>query len=67
MTGNFKTKKDSLTAGSICKCVESWTEITSDKWILQTVSNGASTKLEDLASMPLSTAHKTKRLYSDAE
>ena len=45
----------------------SWREITSDKWILQTVSKGASIELEDLASIPLSTAHKTERLYSDSE
>ena len=47
--------------------MESWREITSDKWILQTVSKGASIELEDLASIPLSTAHKTERLYSDSE
>ena len=63
ITENLKTKKDSFTAGSISKCVESWREITSDKWILQTVSKGASTELEDLASVPLSTTHKTERLY----
>ena len=62
---NSKTKKDSFTAGFISKCVESCRETTSDKWILQTVSNGASIELEDLASIPLSTAHKTERLYSD--
>ena len=45
----------------------SWRETTSDKWILQTVSKGSSTDLEDLASIPLCTAHKTERLYSDSE
>ena len=67
ITENLKTKKDSFTAGSISKCVEIWREITPDKWILQTVSKGASTELEDLASIPLSTVHKTERLYSDSE
>ena len=47
--------------------MQSWREIASDKWILQTVSKGASIELEDLASIPLSTAHKTERLYSDSE
>ena len=64
---NLKTTKVSFTAGSISKYMESWREITSDKWILQTVSKGASIELEDLASIPLSTAHKTERLYSDSE
>ena len=50
VTENLKTKKNSFTAGSISKCVESWKEITSDKSILQTVSKVASIKLEDLAS-----------------
>ena len=45
--------------------MESWRETTSDKWILQTVSKGASIELEDGASIPLSTAHKTEKLYSD--
>ena len=67
ITGNLKIKKDSFTAGSISNCMESWREITSDKWILQTVSKGASIELEDLASIPLSTAYKTERLYSDSE
>ena len=62
ITENLKTKKDSFTAGSISKCMESWREITSDKWILQTVSKGASTELH-----LLSTAHKTERLYSESE
>ena len=62
---NFEAKKDYFTAGFISKCVESWRETTSDKWILRTVSKGASIELEDLASIPLSTAHKTERLYSD--
>ena len=43
--------------------MKSWREITSDKWILQTVSRGASIELEDLASIRLSIAHKTKRLF----
>ena len=47
--------------------MESWREIASDKWILQTASKGASIELEDLASIPLSTARKTERLYSDSE
>ena len=64
---NLEAKKDSFTAGFISKCVGSWREITSDKWILQTVSKGASIELEDLASIPLCTAHKTERLYSDSE
>ena len=34
---NLKTKKDSFAADSISKCVGNWREITSDKWILQTV------------------------------
>ena len=48
-------------------CVESWREITSDKLILQTVSKEASIELEDFASIPLCTAHKTERLYLDSE
>ena len=67
ITENLKTKKDSFIAGSISKSVESWREITSDKCVLQTVSKGVSIELEDLASIPLSTAHKTERLYSDSE
>ena len=47
VTENLKTKKNSYTAGSISKCVESWI---SHKSILQTVSKVASIKLEDLAS-----------------
>ena len=47
--------------------MESWREITSDKWILQTVSKGASIELEDLASTSLYAAQKTERLYSDSE
>ena len=47
-TENLKTKKDSLTVGFISKCVESWKEITLDKWILQTVSRGTLlTELKD--------------------
>ena len=45
--------------------MESCRETTSDKWILQTVSKGASIELEDGASIPLSTARKTEKLYSD--
>ena len=47
--------------------MESWREITSDKWILQTVSKRASIELEESASIPLSTAHKAERLSSDSE
>ena len=59
MTKNLKAKKDSFIAGSISKCMENSKEITSEKWILQTVSRGASIELKCLASTPLSTASKT--------
>ena len=52
ITENLKTKKDSFTAGL---------------FFLQIVSKGVSIELEDLASIPLSTAHKTERLYADSE
>ena len=67
ITENFKTKKDSFTVDSISKCMESWREVTSDKWILQTVSKQASIELEVLASIPLSNFHRTERLYSGSE
>lgn len=47
--------------------MESWKEITSDKSILQTVSRGAPIELKELASIPLNTAHKAERLYSDSD
>ena len=47
--------------------MESWREVTSDKWILQTVSKRASIELEVLVSIPLSNFHRTERLYSGSE
>lgn len=64
---NLKIGKDSFTAGFISKCMESWKEITSNKSILQTVSRGAPIELKELASIPLNTAHKAERLYSDSD
>ena len=66
ITKDFKAKKGSFATGFISKC-KSWKEMTSDKWILQTVSRGASMELEDLAIILLSTDQKTERLYYDSE
>ena len=66
ITKDFKAKKGSFATGFISKC-KSWKEMTSDKWILQTVSRGASMELEDLAIILLSTDQNTERLYYDSE
>ena len=46
-------------------CMESWKEITSNGFFK--LFQRASSELENLPSIPLGTAYKTQRLYSDPE
>ena len=57
-------------AGSIAQCADEWTKITSDRWILKTISEGASTELDNLGNNLLKMKGKTgsrKKLFSDVE
>ena len=49
---DIKISNKKLKAGNIASCLSKWKEITSDKWVLSTVS-GANIEFEDITQIPL--------------
>ena len=49
---SIKISNRKFKAGSIASCLSKWKEITSDKWVLSTVS-GANIEFEDITQIPL--------------
>ena len=48
----IKISNKKFKAGNIASCLSKWREITSDKWVLSTVS-GANIEFEDITQIPL--------------
>ena len=48
----IKISNKKFKAGNIACCLSKWKEITSDKWVLSTVS-GANVEFEDITQIPL--------------
>ena len=49
---SIKISNKKFEAGNIASCLSKWKEITSDKWVLSTVS-GANIEFEDITQIPL--------------
>ena len=55
----IKMSNKKLKAGNIASCLSKWKEITSNKWVLSTVS-GANIELEDITQIPLAQRKRQK-------
>ena len=49
---DIKISNKKFKAGNIASCLSKWKEISSDKWVLSTVS-GANVEFEDITQIPL--------------
>ena len=62
---SIKISNRKFKAGNIASCLGKWKEITSDKWILSTVT-GANIEFEDITQIPLAQGKPQKHeRYSD--
>ena len=53
-------------AGSIANKADEWHQITSDKWVLQTVE-GAKTEIEDVSALAFNSKNKYEKIWSKTE
>ena len=52
IVGDIKISNKKFKAGNIASCLSKWKEITSDKWVLSTISS-ANIEFEDITQIPL--------------